>query len=103
MFNKIQQEVDAWAQRFKTPYWKPHEILARLMEEVGELSREINHQFGPKRKKSSEEERHLEEEIGDGLFTLVCLANALKLDLDKAWRQVMDKCYGRDKDRYERR
>ena len=50
---KIQKEVDTWASQYKTGYWKPHEILARLTEEVGELAREINHVYGPKKKKDS--------------------------------------------------
>ena len=51
----IQKQVDEWAKQFKFPYWKPHEILARLTEETGELAREINHIYGPKKKKSTEE------------------------------------------------
>ena len=46
----IQKQVDEWAKQFKIPYWKPHEILARLTEETGELAREINHIYGPKKK-----------------------------------------------------
>ncbi len=101
--NDIQKQVDEWAQQFKVPYWRPHEILARLMEEVGELSREVNHLFGPKKKKATEKEKHLGEEMGDIIFTLTCLANSLKIDLDEGWGRVMDKCYGRDKERYEKK
>ncbi len=101
--NEIQKQVDEWAQQFKVPYWQPHEILARLMEEVGELAREVNHQFGPKRKKGSESEGHLAEEIGDIIFTLTCLANSRKINLAEGWKKVMDKCYGRDQDRYEKK
>ncbi|MEK9148396.1 MAG: nucleotide pyrophosphohydrolase [Patescibacteria group bacterium] len=99
----VQKQVDEWAQRFTVPYWQPHEILARLIEETGELGREINHRFGPKKKKSSEAESDLGEEIGDVIFTLVCLANSRGINLDEAWKRVMDKCYGRDKDRYEKK
>lgn len=48
-----QKQVDQWTSQFKVPYWKPHEITVRLMEEVGELAREVNHRFGPKTKKST--------------------------------------------------
>lgn len=101
--NEIQKQVDEWAQQFKVPYWQPHEILARLMEEIGELAREINHRFGPKKKKLDESMKDLEEEMGDIIFTLACLANSLTLNLDEGWQRVMDKCYGRDKDRYEKK
>lgn len=100
---EIQKQIDKWARQFKIPYWRPHEILARLMEETGELAREINHRFGPKKKKSSEQKKDIEDEIGDVIFTLVCLANSLGIDLERSWKRVMDKCYGRDKDRYEKR
>ena len=39
---KMQKEIDDWVTQYKIGYWTPHEILARLTEEVGELAREIN-------------------------------------------------------------
>ena len=98
-----QKDVDKWAQGFKTPYWKPHEVLARLMEETGELAREVNHMYGPKKKKSTEEKKDMADEMGDIIFTVCCLANSQKINLDHAWTRVMDKCYGRDKDRFEKK
>ena len=100
---KIQKQVDDWITQYKIGYFKPLEILARITEEVGELARELNHRFGPKKKKSSEEDKEIEDEISDIIFALVCLANSLDIDLDKAFKKTMDKCYGRDKDRYERK
>jgi len=32
----MQRDVDGWTKPFKPQYWPPHEILARMMEEVGE-------------------------------------------------------------------
>lgn len=109
----VQKEVDKWAQQFKVPYWKPLEILARLTEETGELARELNHRFGPKQKKSSEldagktcvqlgDVKDVEDEIGDVIFTVACLANSLNIDLEKCFSKAMGKCYGRDNDRYEK-
>ena len=100
---KIQEDVDQWAKRFEPPYWQPLEIMARLTEETGELAREVNHRWGPKKKKSTEEKKELEDEVGDIIFTLCCLANSQGIDLDKSWERVMDKCWGRDKDRYEKK
>ncbi|MDD5552057.1 MAG: MazG nucleotide pyrophosphohydrolase domain-containing protein [Candidatus Pacebacteria bacterium] len=99
----IQKEVDDWAKQYKIPYWQPHEILARLTEEVGELAREINHLYGPKKKKAEEDKKEIEDEIGDIIFTLCCLANSKNLDLNKAFEKTMQKCYGRDKNRYEKK
>jgi len=98
-----QKEVDKWVQQYKIPYWKPHEIMARLMEEVGELAREVNHIYGPKKKKAEEDKKELADEIADVMFTLCCLANSQKINLDNSWKRVMDKCYGRDKDRFEKK
>ena len=99
-----QKKVDRWVKKYmETGYFPPLAIIARLAEEMGELSREINHQFGPKKKKDSEDTRELGEEIGDIIFTLCCLSNSLNIDLEEAFKIVMDKCYGRDKNRYERK
>lgn len=100
---QVQKQVDDWVQQYKIPYWQPLEILTRLTEEVGELAREINHRFGPKKKKSSEDVKEVGDEIGDIIFTLSCLANSLNIDLENSFSRVMDKCYGRDKDRFEKK
>ena len=100
---KKQKEVDDWIKLHKIEYFEPFEIMARLTEEVGELAREINHLYGPKKKKATEDLRELEEEIGDIIFTLVCLANSHDIDLDKSFDRAMDKCYGRDKERFEKK
>jgi len=100
---KIQKEVDAWVKKFKIGYFKPLEILARLAEEVGELARELNHRFGPKKKKASEDAKGVGDEIADVIFTLICLANSLHIDLDKSFKKMMDKLNNRDKDRWEKK
>lgn len=100
---EIQKQVDEWVKQYKIGYWKPHEILARLTEEVGELAREINHLYGPKKKKENENPKEMEDEMADIIFTLACLANSKGIDLDEAFRKVMDKYYDRDNDRYEKK
>jgi len=101
--NKAQQEVDEWINLHKIGYWKPHEIMVRLMEETGELAREINHEFGPKQKKKTEKNNEISDELGDVLFTIISLANSLNINLDESFSKVMKKCYGRDKDRFEKK
>ncbi len=98
-----QKRVDEWVRQYKIGYFKPLEILARLTEETGELARELNHRFGPKKKKATEDKKELEDEVADIIFTLACLANSLELDIDRGFSNVMDKCYGRDKDRWEKK
>jgi len=100
---KIQNDVDEWTSQFKPQYWEPHEILARLMEETGELAREINHLYGIKKKKFPEESKELGGEIADIFFTLCCLANSKGIDLDESWQRMMDKLRSRDNDRFEKK
>lgn len=100
---KYQKEVDDWILQYKIGYFKPLEILARLVEEVGEVARELNHMFGPKKKKSTEEKADLEMELGDVIYTVICLANSLDIDLDRALEKVMKKISIRDKDRWEKK
>lgn len=98
----FQDQVDNWISK-TMGYWKPHEILARLVEEVGELAREINHKFGPKKKKSSEENKEIGDEMADIIFTLICLANSQKIDLDEHFKKMIDKLNTRDKNRWTRK
>ena len=99
----LQKQVDKWISELKIGYFKPHEILARLMEEVGELSREVNHKFGPKKKKSTEKNNEIGDEMADIIFTIICFANSLNIDLDKHFERMMKKLNLRDKDRWEKK
>ncbi|MBU7593279.1 nucleotide pyrophosphohydrolase [Metabacillus halosaccharovorans] len=99
----LQKEVDDYIGQFKEGYFSPLAMMARITEEVGELAREINHSYGEKPKKTSEEEKKIEEEIGDVLFVLICLANSLQIDLEQAHNLVMKKFNTRDKDRWTRK
>lgn len=100
---KIQADTDKFTSQFNPQYWPPHEMLARLSEEVGELAREVNHIWGTKKKKSTEETGELEMEMADIIFTLACLANSQKIDLDAAWEKMMNKYEKRDNNRYEKK
>ena len=99
----LQEQVDEWIRQYKIGYFQPLEIIARLAEECGEVARELNHLYGSKPKKPTEEKRELGQEIADVIFTLCCLANSQGIDLDAAWKEIMDKCYARDTDRWEKK
>lgn len=100
---QLQSEVDAYIGQFKEGYFSPLAMMARLTEEMGELAREINHQFGEKPKKSTEPDNSIEEELGDVLFVAICLANSLGIDLQTAHDRVMEKFNVRDKDRWTKK
>lgn len=99
---QVQKQVDEWVKQYRVPYWQPLEIMARITEEMGELARELNHRYGPKKKKSTEDTREICEEIGDIVFSLACLANSLELDIEDGFKKVMEKYRARDGERFER-
>ncbi len=78
-------------------------MALRLTEEVGEVAREINHLYGPKKRKQTENKGDLEGELADVIFTICCIANKEGIDLPRAWQNVMEKHYGRDANRYEKK
>ena len=98
-----QKDVDEWVSQFKYPYWPPLSILARVSEEVGELATELNDRYGGRVKKPTDDTKDIGIEICDIMFALFCLANSHNIDLDETWRIVMNKCYSRDNQRYERK
>ena len=100
---QMQKEVDDYISQFKAGYFSPLANLARLTEEVGELSREINHQYGEKKKKDTEDENTIKAELGDNLFVLLCIANSLDIDMTESFNETMDKFNTRDHNRFERK
>jgi NTP pyrophosphatase (non-canonical NTP hydrolase) len=54
---EIQKQIDDILQEYEKPYWNPLSNVARLVEEVGEVARIINHKYGDKPKKASEKRR----------------------------------------------
>jgi NTP pyrophosphatase (non-canonical NTP hydrolase) len=96
---EAQRAVDTWI-RAHGGYWEPLAQLARLTEEVGEVAREMNHHYGPKRKKPTEAERALADEFGDLLYIVIATANTVGVDLDAALRASLVKYTVRDAQRY---
>lgn len=100
---QLQEEVDDYIGQFKEGYFSPLALTARLAEELGELAREMNHYYGEKPKKAEEEEKTIQEELGDLLFVIICLANSLGISLEEAHDQVMHKFKTRDKNRWTKK
>ncbi|NNF13225.1 MAG: nucleotide pyrophosphohydrolase [Gemmatimonadetes bacterium] len=97
---EAQARVDAWISRFEEGYWPPLTNLARLIEEVGELAREMNHRFGHKTKKDDEADQDLAMELADILFVILVIANEQGIDLDEALERVLAKYRERDSERW---
>jgi len=102
-FRDAQLAVDGWVDQFEEGYFPPLVNVARLAEEVGELAREVNHQFGPKKKKADEPPGSMAMELADILFVVICLANSQQIDLDDAFAQMMAKVTSRDAGRWTRK
>ena len=102
-FREAQHAVDRWVGQFEEGYFPPLANVARLAEEVGELAREVNHQFGPKKKKAGEQPGSLSMELADILFVVICIANSQQIDLDDAFTQMMAKVTSRDAGRWTRK
>ncbi|QDP40443.1 nucleotide pyrophosphohydrolase [Radiobacillus deserti] len=99
----IQKRVDDYISQFKEGYFSPLSMTARLTEEVGEIAREVNHYYGEKPKKETENENTIEEELGDLLFVIASFANSLNIDLSDSFHRAITKFETRDKDRWTKK
>jgi NTP pyrophosphatase (non-canonical NTP hydrolase) len=100
-FVTLQTQVDEWITMQTPGYFTPLQMVARLAEELGELSRAISHEFGEKRPKPGESKGDVADELCDLLFVAICLANSQKIDLDDAWKGLIRKLYERDATRWK--
>jgi len=78
--SELQKIVDTWIKK-SGGYWTELEILGRLIEELGEVSRAL--------RKGSR--REIEEELGDLFFTLIALSNKLGIDLERSLKAAIRK------------
>jgi NTP pyrophosphatase (non-canonical NTP hydrolase) len=102
-WSAAQRRVDAWVDQFEEGYFHPLTNVARLVEEVGELAREVNHRYGEKTKKPDELEGDIAMELADILFVVICIANREGLNLDEAFERMMAKVESRDASRWTRK
>jgi NTP pyrophosphatase (non-canonical NTP hydrolase) len=86
----LQRFLDAWIKQ-RGRYWSPLSQYARLAEEVGELGRELNFQFGDKPRADKDAGGAVADELGDVLFIVVLLANYLGIDLVTALSSTLEK------------
>ena len=99
----VQKKIDDILQGYEKPYWSGLSNIARLVEEVGEVARIINHKYGDKPKKDTEKEDDLEDELADVLWSLICIANSEGVNLDKGINRAIEKLLVRDKDRFAKK
>ena len=87
---EFQQQIDEWILNHGG-YWPPLSMLGAIIEEVGELAKEINHLEGFKPKKSGDVNLNIGEELADVTFAIICLANSYKIDISDELEAVIKK------------
>lgn len=98
-----QKRVDDSLQPLAKPYWGPLSQLARIVEEVGETARILNHKYGDKPKKPGEIHDELADELADIIHAIICLANSEHIELDPAMEKAIAKISTRDMNRFARK
>ena len=79
------------------------ELLARLTEELGELSREVQHVYGMKKKKSGEAVRSLRRRNRRFVFCSRLFCKFARNKLRKSTYSVMEKFKVRDANRWTKK
>ena len=95
-----QLDVDTWIKEHGVRYFNELTNMAQLTEEVGEVARIIARRYGEQSEKESDKNKDLGEELADGVFVVLCLANQTGIDLQAAFDKKMDFKAKRDHDRH---
>lgn len=99
----IQQKVDNWISK-NGGYWPPLSMLAAIVEELGEVAREINATEGPKVKRDkSGNPPKVKEELADLFFAVICMNNYYHLDMEKELLAIISKYEHRDVNRFAKK
>ena len=104
-FKAAQKLVHEFINSFEEGYWPPLSMLASIVEEIGEVSREINAFEGYKTKKSDDinYKKNIGMELGDLIFSIICLANHYQIDLEENFQLIMKKYETRDANRWTKK
>lgn len=100
----LQKKVDEFINEIGG-YWDDPIILARMIEELGEVAQVLQRLkgFRPIPKDSNIDlDAELELEMGDLLFVLISLANKRNVSLEEALLKVIEKYRRRDLPRWKR-
>ena len=92
-FRKLSEQIDEFIQQ-QGGYWDIPWLLSAITEEVGELSRALQIYSKVREERFEKESSNLlfiEEESGDVLFALICLANYFRIDLETAVLKTLNK------------
>ena len=96
---EAQEAVDQWIKEYGVRYFNELTNMAILTEEVGELARIMSRKYGEQSFKPGEPTNPADE-MADGLWVLLCLANQTGVDLTEALERSIQKKTKRDKTRH---
>jgi NTP pyrophosphatase (non-canonical NTP hydrolase) len=99
--SEAQLAVDKWINDIGVRYFSELTNMALLTEEVGELARIIARTYGEQSSKPGDKESNLADEIADVFFVLICIANQTGVDLNKAFKENLEKKTRRDAERHK--
>lgn len=98
---EAQKLVDDWIKTHGVRYFNELTNMVLLTEEVGELARIVARKYGEQSFKESDKNNHLDEEMADILFVLICLANQTGVNLTEALTKSLEKKTNRDTNRHK--
>jgi len=98
---EFQKKIDKWILNHGG-YWPPLSMFSAIVEELGELAKEINHHEGFKPKKSDATVTRIGEELADVIFAIICVANYYKIDINDELGRVIEKFNKRDSNRFNK-
>ena len=96
---EAQKQVDSWIKEYGVRYFSELTNMAVLTEEVGELARVIDRNYGDQSFKEGEKD-NLDDEIADVLWVLLCIANQTGVNLTEAFQRNLEKKTRRDQTRH---
>ena len=97
---EYQQAVDKWVKTYGVRYFSELTNLGILMEELGEVARDMTRTYGEQSFKNRKTDADLADELADVLFVTVCIANQTGIDLTAALEKNLEKKRKRDKERH---
>jgi NTP pyrophosphatase (non-canonical NTP hydrolase) len=98
---EAQARIDTWIKQYGVRYFDPMTNLAVLVEEVGEVARIMARRYGEQSEKESDKAKHLDDELADVLFVVMCIANQTGIDLTQALEKNLEKKTLRDANRHK--
>lgn len=98
---EAQGKVDEWISTIGVRYFNELTNLGILMEETGELARQMVRKYGEQSFKDSDKDKELADEMADVLWVLLCLANQTGVDLTEALQKNFEKKTTRDAERHK--